>query len=107
MAKNRQLRSPRPEKKSKQAPVHARKKAQIDDRPLTPSKDLAAIVGNQKMLHRHANKKVWLYIKRKGLQDRQDKRLIRVDAGDPLKDIAGKASFSIFEMSRLLRDHLS
>jgi upstream activation factor subunit UAF30 len=82
----------------------------IDDQPLRPSRELAAIIGNEKVFFRRANRMVWIYIRRKGFQSRQDPRMIEIKekAGDqPLTKLLGKTSLSMFEMSAILREHLS
>ena len=51
-------------------------------------------------------KKLWDYIKKNGLQDTQNKRMINAD--EPLKAIFdGRKQVSMFEMTRLVGDHLS
>ena len=51
-------------------------------------------------------KKIWAYIKRKGLQDSKNKRMINAD--DNLKAVfGGKKQVSMFEMTKLVSKHLS
>ncbi len=51
-------------------------------------------------------KKLWEYIKKNNLQDTQNKRMINAD--DSLKAIFdGRKQVSMFEMTRLVGDHLS
>ncbi|WP_376092948.1 SWIB/MDM2 domain-containing protein [Roseomonas sp. CCTCC AB2023176] len=74
--------------------------------PLTPSPDLAAVVGEGKMARGAVVSKVWEYIKANGLQDQKDKRQINAD--DKLKKVfGGAASVSMFEMNKHLAKHLS
>ncbi|MHB1667919.1 SWIB/MDM2 domain-containing protein [Thiomonas sp.] len=49
-------------------------------------------------------KKVWEHIKKRGLQDAANKRMINADA--KLKPIFGKPQVSMFEMTKLLNAHL-
>ena len=50
-------------------------------------------------------KKLWAYIKRKGLQDSKNKRMIKADA--TLKSVfGGKATVNMFEMTKLVNKHL-
>jgi chromatin remodeling complex protein RSC6 len=78
--------------------------------PLTPSEKLAEIVGAAKITLQAANKKVWLYIKSKKLQDVHTPRLINPDA--TLKKIVvpkvvdGKP-LTTYIMTRCVREHLS
>ena len=52
-----------------------------------------------------AVKKLWDYIKAKGLQDSKDKRAILCDA--PLAQVFGKERVTMFEIAGLLSPHLS
>jgi chromatin remodeling complex protein RSC6 len=73
-------------------------------KPLTPSPELAAIVGAAPLPRTEVIKKAWEYIKQHGLQDAADKRMINADA--KLKPIFGKPQVSMFEMTKLLNAHL-
>ncbi len=74
-------------------------------RPLTPDASLGAIVGDKELPRTQVVKKLWAYIKKKGLQDAQDKRMINAD--DKLKPIfGGKKQVSMFEMTKLVSKHL-
>lgn len=75
-------------------------------KPLTPSADLAAIVGEKGLPRTEVVKKLWAYIKKNGLQDQKNKRQINAD--DKLKKVfGGKASVSMFDMTKLVSKHLS
>ncbi len=74
-------------------------------KPLTPSAQLAAIVGSKPLPRTEVTKKVWEYIKANKLQDAQNKRNINADA--KLKPIFGKAQVTMFEMTKLISGHLS
>lgn len=72
---------------------------------VTPSADLAAIVGSKPIPRSEVTKKVWDYIKANGLQDQQNKRMINAD--DKLRVIfGGKNQVSMFEMTALVNKHL-
>lgn len=74
--------------------------------PLQPSMQLAAIVGNKPMPRTQVVKKLWDYIKRKGLQDQKNRRMINVD--DLLRPVFGnKKQISMFEVAKLIGPHLS
>src|ERR1044071_9919439 len=47
--------------------------------PLTPDSQLAAVVGNKPLPRTEIVKKVWDYIRKNGLQDQQNKRMINAD----------------------------
>ncbi len=72
--------------------------------PVTPSADLAEIVGKSDLPRSEVVSKVWDYIKKNNLQDPKDKRQINADA--KLEKIFGKKSASMFEMNKHLSAHL-
>ena len=74
-------------------------------KPMQPSSQLAAVVGNNALPRTEVTKKLWAYIKRKGLQDAKNRRQINAD--ENLKPIfGGKAQVSMFEMTKLVNKHL-
>ena len=74
-------------------------------KPLTPSADLAEIVGAKPLPRTEVVKKLWAYIKKHDLQDKKQKRVIIAD--DNLKPIfGGKKSVDMFEMTKLVSKHL-
>jgi upstream activation factor subunit UAF30 len=74
-------------------------------KPMQPSSQLAMVVGNSPMPRTEVTKKLWQYIKRKGLQDAKERRMINAD--DALKPIFnGKAKVSMFDMTKLVNKHL-
>ena len=75
-------------------------------RPVTPSALLAAVVGSKPIPRTEVTKKLWGYIKKNGLQDKKNKRMINAD--DNLKAVfGGKASVNMFAMTKLVSKHLS
>ena len=74
-------------------------------RPVTPSAQLAEVVGSKPIPRTEVTKKLWAYIKKNGLQDKKNRRMINADAS--LKPIfGGKASVSMFDMTKLVGKHL-
>ena len=74
-------------------------------KPVTPSATLAEVVGAKPIPRTEVTKKLWAYIKKNGLQDKKNRRMINADAA--LKPIfAGKASVSMFDMTKLVSKHL-
>ncbi|WP_159991878.1 SWIB/MDM2 domain-containing protein [Pelistega ratti] len=73
-------------------------------KPLTPSKELAAIVGATPLPRTEVTKKIWDYIKANNLQDPANRRNINADA--KLRPIFGKDQVSMFEMTKLVSQHL-
>jgi len=83
----------------------ARKPSAAFMRPLTPSADLAAVVGSKGLPRTEVVKKLWIYIKANKLQDAKNRRMINADA--KLKPIfGGKAQVSMFDMAKLISKHL-
>ncbi len=74
-------------------------------KPMQPSAMLAAVIGGNPMPRTEVTKKIWNYIKRNGLQDTKNKRMINAD--DKLKEVfGGKRQVSMFEMTKLVNKHL-
>ena len=71
---------------------------------MTPSSALAAIVGSGSLPRTEVTKKVWDYIKKNKLQDAVNRRMINAD--DKLKAVLGKAKVTMFEMTKLISNHL-
>ena len=75
-------------------------------KPLNPDAALGAVVGDKALPRTEVVKKLWAYIKRKNLQDTQNKRMINAD--DKLRVLFdGKKQVSMFEMTKLVSKHLS
>ncbi|RYX94102.1 MAG: DNA topoisomerase III [Comamonadaceae bacterium] len=72
---------------------------------LTPSADLAAVIGAEPVARTQVIKKLWDYIKANGLQDAKDKRSINADA--KLKSVFGKDQVTMFELAGIVGKHLS
>jgi upstream activation factor subunit UAF30 len=74
-------------------------------RPVTPDGTVAEVVGSKPIPRTEVTKRLWAYIKKNGLQDKKNKRMINADA--PLKAVfGGKASVNMFEMTKLVNKHL-
>ena len=74
-------------------------------KPMTPSATLGAVIGSGAMPRTEVTKKIWGYIKRNGLQDKKNRRMINAD--DKLKAVfGGKGQVSMFEMTKLVNKHL-
>ncbi|ACU62178.1 SWIB/MDM2 domain-containing protein [Chitinophaga pinensis] len=73
--------------------------------PLTPSADLAAVIGSDPLPRTEITKKIWDYIKEHNLQDAQNKRLINAD--EKLKKVFnGKDQISMFELAKEMNQHV-
>ncbi|HTL45379.1 MAG TPA: SWIB/MDM2 domain-containing protein [Vicinamibacterales bacterium] len=74
-------------------------------KPMTPSAALSEVVGAKPIPRTEVTKKLWAYIKKNGLQDKKNKRMIKAD--DALKPVfGGKAQVNMFEMTKLVNKHL-
>jgi upstream activation factor subunit UAF30 len=72
---------------------------------MTPSPDLAAVIGSSAAPRTEITKKIWDYIKKNKLQDSANKRMINAD--DKLRTVfGGKRQVSMFEMTKLVAAHL-
>jgi chromatin remodeling complex protein RSC6 len=74
-------------------------------KPVQPSPALAEVVGTKPIPRTEVTKKLWAYIKKNGLQDPKNKRMIKADP--TLKTVfGGKATVNMFEMTKLVGKHL-
>ncbi len=74
-------------------------------RPMQPDAALAAVVGGTAIPRTEVTKKLWAYIKRNGLQDAKERRMINAD--DKLRAVfGGKGKVSMFEMTKLVSKHM-
>jgi chromatin remodeling complex protein RSC6 len=90
---------------AKKAKKTARKANAAFMRPVTPSPQLAEVVGNKPIPRTEVTKKLWAYIKKNGLQDKKNKRMINADG--TLKTVfGGKSTVNMFEMTKLVGKHL-
>ena len=72
---------------------------------MNPSSTLAAVIGSSAMPRTEVTKKLWAYIKRNGLQDKTNRRMINAD--EKLRPVfGGRGQVSMFEMTRLVNNHL-
>ncbi|MDB6113875.1 MAG: topoisomerase domain fusion protein [Lacunisphaera sp.] len=75
-------------------------------KPVTPDATLAAVVGSAPLPRTEMTKKLWVYIKKNGLQDKKNRRMINADAA--LKAVfGGKTQVSMFDMTKLVSKHVS
>ena len=72
--------------------------------PLTPDATLAEVVGSKPVPRTEIIKKVWDYIKKNGLQDKNNKRMINADA--KTKSLFGKDQISMFELAKVVNKHV-
>ena len=89
---------------AKKAPAKKRTPNAAFLKPLTPSAQLAAIVGASPLPRTEVTKKVWEYIKKYNLQDATKRTLINADA--KLMEVVKQAQVSMFELTKLVNGHL-
>jgi upstream activation factor subunit UAF30 len=100
MAKKKAAKKP-----AKKKSVAKRKPNAAFMKPMNPSATLSAVIGGNAMPRTEVTKKIWAYIKRNGLQDKKNRRMINAD--DKLKPVfGGKSQVSMFEMTKLVNKHL-
>ncbi len=89
----------------KKAKASKRKPSAAFMKPMQPSAALGAVVGTKAIPRTEVTKKLWAYIKRKGLQDKKNRRNINAD--DNLKAVfGGRKTVNMFEMTKLVNKHL-
>jgi chromatin remodeling complex protein RSC6 len=72
---------------------------------MQPDPALGAVVGSGTMPRTEVTKKIWVYIKKNGLQDSKNRRMINAD--DKLREVfGGKKQVSMFEMTKLVNKHM-
>ena len=97
--------APAKKKPAAKKPAAKRKPNAAFMKAMTPSAVLAAVVGSAPMPRTEVTKKIWDYIKKNKLQDAINRRLINAD--EKLKAVfGGKGKVSMFEMTKLVSNHL-
>jgi len=73
---------------------------------LTPSATLASVIGGSAVPRTQVIKKIWDYIKKNGLQDKTNRRMINAD--EKLKVLFdGKKQISMFDLAKIVSKHVS
>jgi upstream activation factor subunit UAF30 len=95
----------KPAKKTAAKKKSARKPNAAFMKPVQPDAALAAVVGDKAIPRTELTKKIWAYIRKHGLQDAKNRRMINAD--DKLKVVfGGKAQVSMFDMTKLVSKHV-
>ena len=75
-------------------------------KPMQPSSQLAAVVGNSAIPRTEVTKKLWAYIKRNGLQDSKNRRAINAD--EKLRPLfGGRSQVTMFDLAKIANRNLS
>ena len=90
---------------AKKAPAKQRTPNAAFMKAMTPSAALAAVIGATPVPRTEVVSKLWIYIKKHGLQDSVNKRNINAD--EKLKAVFGKKQVTMFELAGLIGKHLS
>ena len=72
--------------------------------PLTLSPGLSEVVGSKSLPRTEIIKKIWDYVKKNGLQDKVNRRMINADA--KLRPIFGKDQISMFELAKVVNNNV-
>ena len=104
-AKKATVKKPAAKKAAAKKPAAKRKPNAAFMKAMTPSASLAAVIGGSPMPRTEVTKKIWDYIKKNKLQDSINRRLINAD--EKLRAVfGGKSKVSMFEMTKLVSNHL-
>lgn len=103
-AKKPAAKKPAAKKPAAKKPAAKRKPNAAFMKAMTPSAVLAAVIGANPMPRTEVTKKVWDYIKKNKLQDAVNRRMINAD--EKLRALFQKAQVSMFEMTKLISNHL-
>jgi chromatin remodeling complex protein RSC6 len=104
-AKKAPAKKPAAKKAAAKKPAAKRKPNAAFMKPMTPSAMLAAVIGAMPLPRTEVTKKIWDYIKKNKLQDALNRRLINAD--EKLRAVfGGKKQVSMFEMTKLVSNHL-
>jgi chromatin remodeling complex protein RSC6 len=104
-AKKAPAKKPAAKKAAAKKPAAKRKPNAAFMKPMTPSSILSAVVGSMPLPRTEVTKKIWDYIKKNKLQDALNKRMINAD--EKLRAVfGGKGKVSMFEMTKLVSNHL-
>ena len=104
-AKKAPAKKPAAKKAAAKKPAAKRKPNAAFMKPMTPSAVLATVIGATPMPRTEVTKKIWDYIKKNKLQDAVNRRLINAD--EKLRAVfGGKGKVSMFEMTKLVSNHL-
>ena len=103
-AKKAPARNPAAKKTAKKSSAKRKPNAAFM-KAMSPSSTLAAVIGSSPMPRTEVTKKIWDYIKKNKLQDSVNRRLINAD--EKLRAVfGGKGKVSMFEMTKLVSNHL-
>ena len=75
-------------------------------RPMTPSSNLAAVIGSGAVPRTQVISKLWQYIKRHDLQDSKNRRAINAD--EKLRPLfGGRSQVTMFDLAKIANKNLS
>ena len=104
-AKKKAKKGKKPAKKAAKKSGKKRKPNAAFMKPVSPNEKLAMVVGSSPLPRTELTKKLWVYIKKHGLQDKKNRRMINADAA--LKAVfGGRTQVSMFDMTKLVSKNL-
>ncbi len=104
-AKKSAAKKPAAKKSAAKKPAAKRKPNAAFMKPMQSSAALQAVIGSSPMPRTEVTSKLWAYIKKNGLQDKANRRMINGD--EKLREVfGGKKQVSMFEMTKLVSKHL-
>jgi chromatin remodeling complex protein RSC6 len=74
-------------------------------KPVQPDQRLSEIIGGEPMPRTEVMRKLWDYIRGHNLQDPENRTFIKAD--EKLRDIFGKDRVNMFEMTKLVFQHVT
>ena len=104
-AKKSAKKAKRPAKRAVKKAAKKRKPNAAFMKPVQPDATLSAVVGGSAIPRTEVTKKLWAYIRKNGLQDAKNRRMINAD-GNLKAVFGGKGQVSMFEMTKLVSKHL-
>ncbi|MEE8241524.1 MAG: SWIB/MDM2 domain-containing protein [Nitrospirales bacterium] len=75
------------------------------NQPVRPSPLLAAVIGPEVRLRLSVTKELWVYIRKHGLQDKENRRMINAD--ELLRPIFETEQIGMFQMTKKISQHLT
>jgi upstream activation factor subunit UAF30 len=95
---------PTPSKKARKSSDGASPRVNGFTKPVKLSPQLAAFMGSETAPRPQITKKLWEYVKERGLQDPSNKQFILAD--ETLRELTGENRFQAFSFSKLIKEHI-
>ena len=106
-AKKKTVKKAAKRKPAKKKTASKRKPSAAFMKPMKIPATLAAVIGDGPYPRTEVTKKLWAYIKRKGLQDRPRSAATSTPMTNLKAVFGGRSKVNMFEMTKLVSKHLS